>query len=591
MKHVSAGTGPRPKTMKAGVKEKVIVEAANPVAKSAGFRELGLVAPVILLLPVLLAAANSLWIFTDGRWIDAWVSFGYFQHLAAYKRTLFPDLYYGTRLPWILPGYVAYHLFPPKTANYVLHFTFYYTAVFSLYFLLRRAVGFWNALLAAVLFGSYAHFLSSIGRDYVDGAGSTYFLLALAAAARATESRLRQVWLLVSGMAGMAMCYTNLFLVSFVPFIPGLYLFMMFPGVNRKLFGVVRDVVVWIGGGAAILSVALGGINYLVDRNIWFYSPSIYAFIALRSRHNPWVAHGWSWLRNALWLGIPAAATLASLAYVLRDAIRGKLKLRDFRTFFVLQFLAIMAGMVAWQAIGETGLYYSFYASYVIPAMFLAIGCVLAGAEQERPAPVWWALILATIAVMVWTLHVANLAPAYSVRTWASITTAAALAAAALIANVLLWKKWYLAIAAIAGLAIYQLGYSRFEAPSPRYEREWRHIVEGARAIWPYEQNQRSVSFWYDVNAPHGEELYGINSVYLWGYTYVSTRFPEIDAPARLIPGATIVMIAAPGWVDRANQALRVKHFHGTPTGTSTIGHDADSFEIGFLQLETDPVR
>jgi hypothetical protein len=71
----------------------------------------------------------------------------------------------------------------------------------------------------------------------------------------------------------------------------------------------------------------------------------------------------------------------------------------------------------------------------------------------------------------------------------------------------------------------------------------------------------------------------------------VSTRFPEIDAPARLIPGATIVMIAAPGWVERANQALRVKHFHGTPTGTYTVGHDADSFEIGFLQLETDPAR
>lgn len=358
---------------------------------------------VILLLPFLLVAANSAWIFTGLKHIDAWVSFGYFQHLTAYESTLFPDLYYGSRLPWILPGKLAYRLFAPVTANYVLHFTFYYLATFSVFSLLRRAVGFRNALLGTVLFGTYSHFLLAVGRDYVDGAGITYFLLALATAARATESR-RQAWLLVSGMAGLAMCYTNLFLVFFLPFVPGLYVFIMFAGVNRKSLPVLKDVLVWFGAGAVIVSVVLGAISYAVDRNFWFYWPSIHAAKVLTSGPNPWIAHGWAWLRKASWLGIPGAATVASVAYL----FRGTLKLRDFRTFFVLQFLVTAFGMAAWQIIGSTGLYWYFYASYLIPSMFLAIGCLMAEEKQEGPAFAWWMVLAGSIAALVLCAHLAD---------------------------------------------------------------------------------------------------------------------------------------------------------------------------------------
>ena len=80
-----------------------------------------------------------------------------------------------------------------------------------------------------------------------------------------------------------------------------------------------------------------------------------------------------------------------------------------------------------------------------------------------------------------------------------------------------------------------------------------------------------------------------MNAVYLWGYTYVGTKFPAVEVPSRLVDGATIVMAAdSPLWVERANEALRAKHLRGTPKGTYTVGHDAGSFQIGFLKLETD---
>jgi hypothetical protein len=386
------------------------------------------------------------------------------------------------------------------------------------------------------------------------------------------------------------MCYTNLFLLAFLPFVPGLYLFMAFAGVNRKSLGALKDVVVWFGAGAVVISAVLGGINYTLDRHFWFYWPSIHWVTAARPRPNPWVAHGWAWVPKATWLGIPAAATLGALAYLVRDAVRRALTLHRWRTFFVLQFLVTAAGMLAWQAIGSTGLYLSFYASYLVPSTFLAIGCMLSGEEDERPmAGGWWAVLMGSIAVLVWCLHLTNSHPAQMLRARAGLFTVAGLAAAALLTNVLFRRKWLAGAAVVAVLGIYQLDFSGPGGPSPKYEADWKHVVEGAAAVWPYEQKQL-VSFWYDATKSHGLELFSINAVYLWGFTYVGTSFPEIQSPYRLVDGAAIVMAADSGeWVERANQALRPRHFRGTPMGTYTVSHDAGTFQIGFLKIETDP--
>jgi hypothetical protein len=543
---------------------------------------------LLLFLPVLLAAANSAWIFTGPGWIDAWVYFGYFQHLATYKAVLFPNLYYGSRLPWILPGALAYHLFTPRTANFVLHFAFYYVAIFSFYSLMKRAVGSRSAVLATVLFGSYAPFLSAIGWDYVDGAGATYFLLALAAAARATETSPRR-WLLVAGMAGMAMCYTNMFLFTFMPFVCGIYLFRGLTGLNRSSVRAVINLCVWFGAGAVLVTVVLGAINRLLDGNFWFYSPSIGFFLAMRAQRNPWVVQGWTWLRQAYWLGIPAAAAVACVVFAIRELWRRNLKFGDFRTFFVLQFLAVAGGMIAWQVVGATGLYLTWYASYMIPSVFLAIGCVMAGESENRSTKVWWAVLLGTVALFLLSLRMANGEWVQALRRVTGFPVVTALAAAGLLCSVVFQRKWYAIVAAVAGLGYYQIGYSGFDRPSDQYELEWRHVVDGADAIWPYEQKQR-VSFWYDKTALHGSDFYSINSVYLWGYSYVGTDFPKIEVPSRLLAGATVAMpIESRDWLERTNQALRESHFRGSLMGIRSVGHDAHSFQIGILKIEPLP--
>jgi hypothetical protein len=569
----------------------VSVSAGAPISAASARLPFGWVDPhkcTLLLLPILVALANSTWLFTSAERIDPWVYFGYFQHLTEYKSTLFPNLYYGSRLPWLLPGYIAYHLFQPIVANYVLHFAFYYAATFSLYSLLKHATNAGNALLATVLFGTYAPFLESIGWDYVDGAGITYFLLALAAAGCASRAHSR-LWLLTSGMAALAMCYTNLFLMTFVPFVLAFYLFLKIKGMNRTSFGALADLVVWFSLGAILITVILGEINVRLDGHFWFYQPSISYYLATHAAPNPWTTRGWKWILDAYWLGIPAATTLACLVYVFREVMRRGLKFGDARTYFVLQFLAIAGGMVAWQAIGATGLSITFYASYMIPGMFLAIGCLLGDARDQAATHAKWAVIVASTTLFCVISYEATGAWATALNRSTNLRVAAACAAAGLVFNVLFRRSWYTAAIAVTLLGLYQFGFDSLVGRSHYKEVRWRHVVEGARSVWPYEQ-KHAVSFWYNANESHGMEFNGVNAVYLWGYSYVGTGFPKIEVPARLVPGATIVMpITSSHSMERANEVLHANHLQAKEVSTYTVGSDDASFQIGFLALESYP--
>jgi hypothetical protein len=110
--------------------------------------------------------------------IDPWLYTGYFINFESYYQT-FGILYYGTRLSWIIPGYILYTIFPVLTANYVLHFGFFSAAVLSLYNILKQTISDRVAVFTALLFAGYVYFLIEIGWDYISGAVITFFLLTL----------------------------------------------------------------------------------------------------------------------------------------------------------------------------------------------------------------------------------------------------------------------------------------------------------------------------------------------------------------------------------------------------------------------------
>jgi hypothetical protein len=91
----------------------------------------------------------------------------------------FPELYYGSRLSFLLPGYALHRFLPPVTANHVLHLCSYGVSVISMYLLVGWTVAPRAGLLAAIALGTHSHFVDAAGRDYADGFGIMYFLLGL----------------------------------------------------------------------------------------------------------------------------------------------------------------------------------------------------------------------------------------------------------------------------------------------------------------------------------------------------------------------------------------------------------------------------
>jgi hypothetical protein len=536
---------------------------------------------VLLILPVLLAIVNPNWLYSRAGYIDPWFYFGYFQHLGALK-TSFRDLYYGSRLPWVLPGHLAYRYLSPVLANYVLHFGFYYAATFSVYSLLKRAVGRKNALLGAILFGTHSAFLVAIGWDYVDGAGITYNLLALASVARATEPRSRRFWLTLAGAAASAMVYTNLFLVVFLPFHMSFVLLVTRPQSSRRLLLLIVDGMQWLIYGSALVTVLLGTINYVLDGNFWFYTPSLTAFFRLASKPNPWRVEGVEWVMRAYWLGVPAAVAVASVVYVLRRFWRKTMKWGDFRLFFVVQYLAAASVMVVWYSLGGVGLQLPYYASYLIPSMFLAVASMTGIPEDQLRPRVYWSAIFATVAIFAFSIWLAGSSVTYALASTGFVTLIA-VPALGLAASVIFPERWYSLLIALLGLFVYQIAYLDDRLQPARHS--WERIVKGAQACWPYVESGPTY-FWYDQNEPFGGEFTAINSIYLWGFSYIGPKFPALEVPTRLHSGATVVLLSSSDLaVETAKRVLNEHHLEGRAVNTTRIGQAPALYNLTFFNL------
>src|SRR2546423_750763 len=92
-------------------------------------RPLDAAVPVLLALPWLLLVADPRWVY-GSLYRDAWIYFGFFLDLPGHLRA-YPDFYGCSRLSVTLPGWLAYRLLPPVTANLVLSLAVYYAAVFA----------------------------------------------------------------------------------------------------------------------------------------------------------------------------------------------------------------------------------------------------------------------------------------------------------------------------------------------------------------------------------------------------------------------------------------------------------------------------
>src|SRR4051794_23944621 len=105
-------------------------------------------AAALLALPFVVLLVNDSWTFLQPiSTIDPWVYTGYFFNLHQHLN-VFPNTYYGSRLPWLLLGNAVHSVFAPATATIVLRLLLYYGGTVSLYVIVRAL---WHNRTAALV--------------------------------------------------------------------------------------------------------------------------------------------------------------------------------------------------------------------------------------------------------------------------------------------------------------------------------------------------------------------------------------------------------------------------------------------------------
>jgi hypothetical protein len=329
--------------------------------------------PIILLaLPWLLLALNPNWPFGNANHCDPWFCYGHFR--------AYPDLYLqhpaydGERLPGILPGYVLHLLFTPVVAQVLLHVTFFTIAICSLYYILKHSRDQRTAFLTTVLLACHAFFLGPMGWDYGDGFCIAYYLLTLAFLTRALTAPRPYPWLAFAGATSAALIYTYPLWLLFLVFFPVYYTVSAWvEGRHTFLSASVRFTLFYLLG-IAIVTFAFAALSYLTVGTFHFCKWSIQTMLNLDSAPE-WHNMDLGWLTRGTWIVFPVITAVGSIVYLLRTRWQDPAS-RDATTLlflgnFVCCFLALSYLTFVK---GRRLLEFEYYASSLIPAMFLALG-------------------------------------------------------------------------------------------------------------------------------------------------------------------------------------------------------------------------
>jgi 4-amino-4-deoxy-L-arabinose transferase-like glycosyltransferase len=513
---------------------------------------------VVLSLPWVVLRFDTTWLFAYATssfgFIDPWVYFGFFFDLTQHIRS-FKGAYFTTRLTWTVPGAVIYHLFSPLTATYILHVALFYGAIFSLYLILKITVSRRAALLATLLMAFHAYFLWSVGWSYIDGPANTFVLLTLAALTFAAQSARSKWWLLAAGALAAKAFYCQFFLIVFSPLVFGFYYFA------RRQMGHRRSTSEWkpFAWGFAVVTVAYGLFNMAINGRFLFFINSVGTAAKLVINHNPYNDSTYAWVAGASWLVLPAIATIGAVVCLVRRQSILSVPNAEFLLFWQRYLLLSVLIMAFWQLVGQPVLQLFTYSSYLMPAVFLALGSQIAIVSHRLGRS-----SLALIYVGVFVVGILPLClpidsglmltlKHHSIL-FSSVTGVIAVAA-------IVTETRYVATLALLALSI-SLGALNVATST----RTWSHgslphdeasqkyamlaIVDSIRLTKELDPSD-NLYFWYDGEGRLGRLHRSVASTYLWAYRLQSETFPDFG-PKAPPPQRRILILA-----EDANHALQ----------------------------------
>ena len=491
----------------------------------------------VLLLPVLVLWRQDNTLFTGAHYIDPWVYFGFFKNLRNFSHDIFPATYYGSRLSWLLPGYLIHSVLSPVPASAVLHLLVQSISTLSLFIVLRDLAGPRAAFLTTLLFSVNQWVWTATGWDYPDGAGIAYWLLTLALLTRAVASGGN--WkILGAGATAAGAVYVNLSWILLTPFLPVYYVVLMWMR-GHRLWRSAASFCVWAGSGVLLLTAGLVAVNYRLGGFYWFYAPSIQYSQFLTGSHR-WLHSVFGPYGLEAWLWFPLIGLITAAASIVLSLQSASAKSNVPVLLFAGQLvyaIAVFGFFQFRQSVSLLGIYY--YASFLLPAVFLLLGVVFWHPLEQLSAGAFLLLCVAAAAAsaIMWADPSGRLLPAWPVHNMMK----ALLGSAVLVAAFVFRKHRIGTLLALVGLFTFTVASRLTLHPEPHLHRQEFERIAKLRDRVEAVRNNGSIHFWFNESDPDALDYIALNSTYVGERSWLH-GFPKGGCQQQVYPHDLIVV-------------------------------------------------
>ena len=500
-------------------------------------------------------------------WVDAWYYVGFASNLPNDLREYSHLLYQAERISWTLPGYLANLVSPPIVANYLTKSVFHVATVCFLFGVLRLSSGLRTSAVVSSAAALYSFVLHALGANLVDGASTTYFVIATYLVNRSTTGRrLPLLAAFLSGAAYFAAIIGHFTLVVILPFFAAYVALFRAQARQRSDRSILTLAAMFLSGGTAV---------YLCL--VWLYrywgiqarplSLSFDVFAARAPNRLIW-PDSMEWLPSAFWLWLPSAVmvsiALAAASAVLREGPRSLARIPAAQWFFAALFGAWTAAFAAKAPL----MMLPFYVSYLIPVAFLAVGSLLDPYIERLSSWMYWCLIGLTFLAPLVAYRMSDVRYATTAALVVGVCSLAAVATGLLAPASMRWRiPTILALVVLAFAAVdyatadfdVQLWNSYRHTPmadiyhEPRLTARWNAtraekysgVVATAARLAPRLAG-KYYQFWYDGDDVMGMYFRSIGSMFFaWSTDKIlNERYPNVTATSidrvTLKPGAPL---------------------------------------------------
>lgn len=462
---------------------------------------------LLVLLPFVIGAINPIVLGNRLADVDTWFYFGHFLSLGkfAHVDAYYANNYYQTRLPYTVPGYIIFHLFPLVMAKIVFALGIYATIAGSLLYTLKSQIGRRAAVLAVILMVADIYYVRTAAWNYVDNGILAYQAAAFAAlTAAGTSKSYRLFWIASAAFFTTSMVFIHIGSAVIAPTIMAYGWLCVRP--DKRPLREQLAILIAIICGVLICQCLYGILNW------WIWGAKFFFVFQQLSAGQNELNHMDQWQPTQLlfthggWLGIHLAVWLASLLALSMAALR-RIQLRPFEILcytsvaVLYSLLFVLDNEKLTYFLSRQGL----YASFFLVLTYIAIGCLISRGQEMsfRSVSIICGCFLLSLLVRLW-FDGADIPGLPQLPVWASAFAIGILLFAASLAGTPAWKTAILCLAAFPTLFLWW----KFEPTQDVYK-----IVAQLE-----EMSQGDIPrLWMDRNDP----------MYLGGLTSASASFTE----------------------------------------------------------------